>query len=216
MDTGPRGTRKYDYSPKKCEICGRTFERQKHDRGSTWAKRRFCSRTCANEDRRRKYWNARPERTCPICGEKFRTKHKLKFAVTCGKDVCKRRYKLEVAAPKTAAAMRAAYASGERPKVRGISPREQILWPLLISHGWEWRHRWFDEWGCFELDFSKYHERLAVEIDGPEHHWPKHREKDEIRDAELIRRGWKILRIPNSEVDASPEDVAKRILAWSD
>jgi very-short-patch-repair endonuclease len=38
---------------------------------------------------------------------------------------------------------------------------------------------------------------------------------DAKRDAELIRRGWRILRIPNADVDESPEKVARKILRWA-
>lgn len=76
--------------------------------------------------------------------------------------------------------------------------------------------RWTDAWGSFELDFAKPHEHLNVEIDGPEHAWGKRGKRDTARDAELTRRGWRILRVSNDEVDADPEAAAKRILAWAD
>lgn len=208
--------RRYSYDAKVCEMCGNSFERPANQRGATWANRTLCSIECVREARRRKAYDSRPERTCPMCGNTFRTRLPLSQAVTCGSQECKQRYKREVAAPKTAARMREAYARGERPKIRGISPREQVLWPLLQKHGWEWRHRWFDVWGCFEMDFSLFDRKMNVELDGPEHSATRRRTLDEARDAELERRGWKILRVPNAEVDESPERVAMRVLAWAD
>lgn len=110
--------------------------------------------------------------------------------------------------------MRKDYASGKRKPARGVSEREEVLWESLRGGGWYWRMRWFDDFGCFELDFCLPERKVNVEIDGPEHQHRRRRELDEIRDAELRRRGWRILRIPNDEVDADPAAVLERVEAW--
>lgn len=50
---------------------------------------------------------------------------------------------------------------------------------------------------------------LIIEIDGPEHH--KHRDKDDERDAVLIKHGYSVLRIENKEIDENIESVLKSI-----
>lgn len=112
--------------------------------------------------------------------------------------------------------MRLAYADGSRKAARGVSPREQILAPHLLPHGFGTRLRWFEGAMCFELDFAHIDRKLNVEIDGPEHRWPKRVAKDNARDEALAVRGWKILRVANADVDESPERVAERVLVWAD
>jgi very-short-patch-repair endonuclease len=198
---------------KTCQMCGRDFPRPANQRGEAWRQRQYCSMACVHRARSAKAWEERPQRTCPICKIVFRSSTPAAHRVTCGKPECKTRYAQDVLGPQRSAMMKAAYARGERPKVRGISPREEILWPLLSPHGWEWRHRWFDAAGCFELDFSIWDRKLNVEIDGPEHAQSRRRGLDAVRDAELQRRGWTVVRITNAEVDADPDGVARRILS---
>lgn len=179
-----------------------------------WEIRRFCSVECGNAAKREANAAARPSKPCAICGEPFSAPpSRLSRLSTCGKPECKSQYAKNVMAAKVSARATAAYASGSRVPTRGISQREAALWPLLRRHGWDWRHRWFDDWGCFEMDFADFARKINVEIDGPEHGWARRREADEARDAELQRRGWTIVRIPNAEVDADPAAVAQRILA---
>lgn len=74
-----------------------------------------------------------------------------------------------------------------------------------------WRLRWEDSWGTFEIDFAHLDLRVAIEIDGPEHRHPARIARDAERDAELVRRGWRVYRFTNEAVDASPEAVAVEI-----
>jgi very-short-patch-repair endonuclease len=90
-----------------------------------------------------------------------------------------------------------------------------MLCPLLLQKGWVYRLAWHDHWGGIELDFALIDKKLNVELDGSEHAITRVRKLDEVRDAELTRRGWKILRIPNADVDESPEKVARKILRWA-
>lgn len=200
---------------KVCQMCGTTFFQPENQRGKLWEARVYCSVACVHKARSAKAYAARPERTCPICGEAFRSSQPIARVTTCGKATCKRRYRHEIAAPKQAEKMRAAYASGTRLPASGISARELALWPSLQEDGWSWRMRWFDAWGCFELDFSLPDRKINVEIDGPEHTTGSRKQSDVARDAELERRGWRILRIPNADVDRSPEDVLALIAAFS-
>lgn len=157
----------------------------------------------------------RPRRTCPICKTRFQVRYTKKQQTTCGAAVCKREYRFKISGPRVGAIMRAQYASGKRSPARGISPREIVLWPYLKPLGWAWRMKWWDAFGCFELDFCLPELKVAVEIDGDEHYHPKRKARDEARDAELGRRGWKVLRVRNEAVDASPERVIEQILAFA-
>lgn len=205
--------RKVDYAPKTCGICGQTFERPINQRGATWAARVYCSRGCVVEARRRKAYDKRPVHTCPICKEEFRSSHPNH--VTCRKPECKDRYKVEVAGRKQSQTIKEQYANGRLPAA-GISPRELALREPLTAAGWKWRTVWFEAFGKrFEMDFCHFELKLNFEIDGQEHRYPKRMAIDAERDAELIRRGWRVLRIPNADVDTSPQDVLARVLSWS-
>lgn len=208
------GRLKYDRSPKVCEECGKTFEAPPNQRGRTWGSRVLCSVDCVRARRRRLADSRRTVRTCPICGTKFKRAREDHRVVTCGKTECQVRYRREIRGPEQSERMKRQYASGER-ELPGR--RERELWPFLALHGWQWSLRWADTFGSFELDFAHMERRLNVEIDGREHQADKgHRERDARRDAELERRGWRILRIANADVDESPERVAERVLAWAD
>lgn len=203
---------------KTCPVCGKKFARPNNQHGTTWSRRKYCSQACNGRARSQAAWEKREARQCPICKVEFRPRPGDLTAgrVTCGDQRCKREYNLHHRAPKMAATMRADYASGKRKPGRGVSQRELMLWPLLKNHGFLWRLQWTDIWGTFEIDFASVERKLAIEIDGEEHGQGKRLLRDQRRDAELLRRGWQILRIPNADVDASPRAVARRIRAWSD
>lgn len=198
---------------KLCQMCGVVFTRPTNQRGKIWASRKYCSVACVNKARSVKAWEALPVRTCPICETEFRSP--IRNQATCGADECKQRYKREIAGPKVAAAAREAYAAGTRAPVHGVSVREELLRPSLEPLGWSWRLKWYDAWGCFEIDFALQDEKIGVEIDGVEHYHPKRNARDAKRDAELVHRGWRILRVTNAEVDADPKAVASRILEFA-
>lgn len=181
------------------------------ERGGVWEARRFCSRDCYHAYRDKTA--LRDHRVCPICGDGFIVRHKSHNVITCGKEECRRRYRREVVTPKRVATARRQYASGEREPAGKF---ERMLQPLLAEHGWVWNLRWFEPDSCFELDLALVERKLNVEVDGDEHRRRKGRERDAIRDEALIDRGWRILRVSNDEVDASPEGVARHILAWAE
>lgn len=204
--------RVFDYSAKTCEHCGRTFERPPTQRGAQWAARRWCSRRCHQQARSREARARWEQHQCPICGKTYGVRPGWP-GVTCGKRACIDEWRRTIGAERQSERVKADYASGKRRRLSGFSPREQALWPFLSSHDWLWRLRWTDAVGSFELDFSHLAEKINVEIDGEAHRWPKQRSRDQARDAELTRRGWMVVRIQNTEVDADLEGVAKRILA---
>lgn len=197
--------------PKVCENCGKKYLPK--DRNAYEAQR-HCSRECAKATASREARSKWEQRECPICGKTFGVRPGHRH-ITCGDPDCVSQYRKGIGAQKLSERIKADFASGKRKPGRGYSERERLVWEYLRGRGWFWRLKWCQDDGWVEIDLAHFGKQLAVELDGPEHDWPKHRARDEARDAELTRRGWKILRIPNHEVDASPEDVARRILDWA-
>jgi very-short-patch-repair endonuclease len=203
--------RRVDRPAKICEECGSEYWPH---RGS-YEKQRFCSRQCAKitySREARAKWEQKP---CAVCGEIFGVRPGWNVA-TCRKPECKTTYHQTVIASKLSERARADYASGKRKPARGYSETEELVWELLRKLGWVWRLKWKEDGGWVEMDLAHMDRKLNVELDGREHFFPKRKARDQARDAKLTARGWKILRIPNAEVDASPEDVARRILVWSE
>lgn len=201
---------------KHCETCGTEFPRPPRYPAKLWTSRRFCSQKCWAAAKSAAAKAQQRTVTCTICGRTVRSRHPTQK--TCGDDACKRAHRRLHAGPALSARLKADYASGARQPSDGVSVREKALWPLLAPQGWLWRLRWAEEGGTFELDFADMERKLNVEIDGPEHRW--HRggrgpERDQVRDAELVRRGWRVLRIANEDVDESAELVAERIAVWA-
>jgi very-short-patch-repair endonuclease len=54
-------------------------------------------------------------------------------------------------------------------------------------------------------------ERVVIEIDGGQHNEPAHQARDELRDARLERRNFRILRFWNNEIDQNLDGVLQVI-----
>jgi len=63
----------------------------------------------------------------------------------------------------------------------------------------------------FTLDFVCLEIRLVIEVDGESHFTDQGQKKDAWRDAELARRGFKVIRIKGYDVLREPGDVRRRI-----
>lgn len=212
----PRKDRYVLSDTKVCKVCGKEFQRPANYKSHQWADRKYCGQVCNGRAKSERAWQERLPRTCPICKQEFRLSPSMaKILVTCGNEDCKRTYKRTVAAANLSATMRADYASGRRKPGKGISPRERALWPMLAEHGWVWQLRWYEWEACVEMDFALPERKVNVEIDGIEHGWARRGGMDERRDVMLAERGWRILRIPNADVDQDPKAVIERILNWA-
>jgi hypothetical protein len=66
----------------------------------------------------------------------------------------------------------------------------------------------------FEVDFHWPRLRRIVEVDGPPHARPSARRVDARRDARLRAAGWMVLRIPDVEIEHTPERVTVRVLEY--
>ena len=84
---------------------------------------------------------------------------------------------------------------------------ERLLWNALRRgqlNGLHFRRQQIA--GDFILDFYCDAARLAIELDGSSHDLSG--ERDEARDAELVRMGIAVLRIANDDLIQNPDSVA--------
>jgi very-short-patch-repair endonuclease len=64
--------------------------------------------------------------------------------------------------------------------------------------------------GAYVADFACFEARLIVELDGSQHFGSA---RDAIRDAELARRGFEVLRVWNNELTHNRNGVLESVLA---
>lgn len=94
---------------------------------------------------------------------------------------------------------------------QNMTPTERILWQLLRTNklaGWHFRRQQIID--GFIVDFYCHAASLIVEVDGGIHETQK--EQDAERDAHLVSRGFRVLRVTNDEVNHDIEGVLKKIL----
>ncbi len=92
---------------------------------------------------------------------------------------------------------------------------EAVLWNVLKKsqlHGRKFRRQ--HSIGRFIVDFYCPVERLIVEVDGPIHDHPVRAAYDARRTAYLERLGFRLIRIRNEDVFASPEAAAAYIATF--
>ena len=88
---------------------------------------------------------------------------------------------------------------------------ELKLWLLLRNRRFaDFKFRRQVPIGPYIADFVCYSAKLIVEADGGQHAESTY---DQTRDAELTRRGFRLLRIWNNLILATPDDVADAIWA---
>jgi very-short-patch-repair endonuclease len=93
--------------------------------------------------------------------------------------------------------------------LRKTMTRQEVeLWVHLRS----WRRRGFhfrrqSPRAGYIVDFVCMKQRLIVEIDGGQHNFDEHAEKDSMRDRRLMRDGFRVLRFWNNEVDRNLDGV---------
>ena len=66
--------------------------------------------------------------------------------------------------------------------------------------------------GPYIVDFAEKTHKLVIELDGSQHQEPKAIERDKKRDHFLANKGFKVLRIWNSEIDQNMSGVIDTIL----
>jgi len=63
----------------------------------------------------------------------------------------------------------------------------------------------------YVVDFECRRSRVVVEVDGHQHGYDEHRRRDSMRDRELEKRGYMVLRFSNGEVDREMDGVLEII-----
>ena len=95
---------------------------------------------------------------------------------------------------------------------RSMTPPEVRLWQILRARpaGLKVRHQ--HPAGPYVLDFYCAAKKLGIEIDGIAHEMGDNPARDERRDQWLRDRGYRVLRIPASELRGNAEGVLQHIL----
>jgi len=94
---------------------------------------------------------------------------------------------------------------------KNMTPEEKLLWHELRTNklaGWHFRRQQVID--GFIVDFYCHAASLIVEVDGSIHEAQK--EQDAERDAHLVSRGFRILRVMNDEVNNNIQGVLRLIL----
>jgi len=92
-----------------------------------------------------------------------------------------------------------------------MTDTEALLWSRLRGRGGDCRYVRQVPIGPYVADFACRRHRLAIECDGSQH---VENPADDRRDARLAARGWRVLRIPNTEILTSLDDVLSTIAAY--
>jgi very-short-patch-repair endonuclease len=95
-----------------------------------------------------------------------------------------------------------------------LTPQEVKVWNHLRS----WRDQGFHfrrqaPRHGYIVDFVCLKYRLVVEIDGGQHNFESHQERDKFRDGKLGGDGFRVLRFWNNDVDQNLSGVLETILA---
>ena len=80
---------------------------------------------------------------------------------------------------------------------RNMTDAEQELWERLRDRQLGVKFRRQHPIGPYIVDFAAPTGRVVIEVDGPTH---RDYDADALRDADLVSRGWKVLRFRNHDV----------------
>lgn len=193
-----RGEQSSCYKPsiiKQCETCGKTIKAKP----SVADRTRFCSVACRIEKTKtltganRYNFKGEPKlMACEICGTEVLVRYSLQkrfraCSKLCASEIGRRMW------PRTSSLEVAMF---DAMTAAGLAPAAQH--PV----------------GKFSLDFAFPDSYLAIECDGEYWHGtPWQQAKDRRKDGYLKKHGWRILRLAEQEIRASPADCVKRIIA---
>ena len=97
---------------------------------------------------------------------------------------------------------------------RSMTPQEVRLWLCLRqlkAQGYHFRRQAPHGW--YVLDFVCLRDRLIVEVDGAQHGYDGHQQRDERRDRYFAERGFRTLRFWNNEINEDLNSVVDTIWA---
>ena len=87
-------------------------------------------------------------------------------------------------------------------RLKNMSYPEKCFQKILEDNGLDKKYLIYREYSVFPyfIDFAFINEKLAVEIDGSQHLEEDRKNRDKKKDALLLSKGWKVLRIAANEV----------------
>ena len=97
---------------------------------------------------------------------------------------------------------------------KNMSYPEKCFKKILEDNGLDKKYLIYREYSVFPyfIDYAFINEKLAVEIDGSQHLEEDRKNRDEKKDALLLSKGWKILRIAANEVTHDGTKALKAVL----
>jgi very-short-patch-repair endonuclease len=97
---------------------------------------------------------------------------------------------------------------------REMTPAERKLWHALKAHRFQGLHiRRQVPMGPYVADFICHAAKIVVEVDGAQHGFDRHAERDRARDAWLEAQGYRVLRFWNHDVLTGLDSVLDTIFA---
>lgn len=202
------GAHVYPRRPRTCEYCGKAYY-GKPDR-------KYCSRDCADKAKH-------IMTTCLVCGSLFHADKKTRkycsakcrgqakhlaqtvslVCAGCGKEFRVDRCIYKVRPEKIFYCSIACYRSTRKP-----NNLEQTFWDILVATGHVFEFQYHAGHGYF-IDFAMPKLRLAIETDGDYwHSRPDMISNDRRKNEYLLRRGWRVLRFTETEVNTRLSDCA--------
>jgi very-short-patch-repair endonuclease len=91
---------------------------------------------------------------------------------------------------------------------------ESMMWELLRKNRLGIRFLRQHIIGDYIVDFVSRESRLIIEVDGGYHSEPRQQEDDKLREQDLERWGYHVIRFTNEEVINIPENVTGQILDY--
>jgi very-short-patch-repair endonuclease len=87
-------------------------------------------------------------------------------------------------------------------RLKNMSYPEKCFQKILEDNGLDKKYLIYREYSVFPyfIDFAFINEKVAVEIDGSQHLEENRKKRDDEKDALLLSKGWKVLRITANEV----------------
>lgn len=99
-------------------------------------------------------------------------------------------------------------------RLKNMSYPEKCFQKILEDNGLDKKYLIYREYSVFPyfIDFAFINEKLAVEIDGSQHLEEDRKRRDKKKDALLLSKGWKVLRIAANEVTHDGTKALKTVL----